>query len=123
MDKKEKPCQVCGAMFKPRNREQKYCSVECREKNKNNRRFWTDEEKLAKGYEWRVCKTCGKKFLTKYEGKVDCDKCVQERYRKKYKSKRVKTKMFEIEDKAREQNLSYGYYVALERLRQQRDAR
>lgn len=73
-----KPCAVCGTMFTPKNKVQKYCSDACARKaaRGNQRRY---EQRRAATYKakppeerTKVCPVCGKTFIAERESKVYC---------------------------------------------------
>jgi len=47
---KERPCPVCGKIFKPKNMKGKHCSLECSLKNRPKKGLW------------KVCLNCGTKY-------------------------------------------------------------
>lgn len=90
-------CKLCGKVFLPIARNQKYCSV-CKEKAEKRRVRECDRKKNNYQEYTRRCKICGKKFTTYYKKKVYCgsDECEKERCRRKNEraqAKRSKRKL------------------------------
>ena len=88
-DYKEKPCVVCGSMFKPNSPTQKYCEL-CKisskkEKERERDRKRNRNNKNYKEYN-RVCKSCGKTFSTYYKKKIYCGAKECELHRRQIKN-------------------------------------
>lgn len=99
-------CPVCGKKFVKEKNAQRFCSEKCR-KAYNRRK---PENDTFKEYQ---CKWCGKIF--KYDRKKDycSDDCrLRANGRRKKSRKKAKVSLEEIAKRCREENLSYGQYVA-----------
>lgn len=66
-----KLCTVCGTQFEGRTRQDKYCSDECRRKQKN---LTTKEYVLAHKTIEKVCENCGKPYMAHREASRFCSK-------------------------------------------------
>lgn len=79
-------CPVCGKTFPITNNNQKYCSLECQKKAKNQRR--------KKHITYKTCPICGKQFIPNSSTHRYCtEECVKEvkrRYRRKYYQQKKK---------------------------------
>lgn len=59
---KEKPCKTCGSIFKPKRREQRYCSIKCSKPRKNE-------------YFDCICEKCNNHFEARYAEDKICYDC------------------------------------------------
>lgn len=130
-------CVICGAEFQSKNARKKTCSVECSRKlNHESQRAWRQSKKTPI---MKVCPVCGKEFETAYATKKYCGvecatvanramareaerrKYWQEKGQKKKSKKKGETKpkenhIAEINQAARDKNMSYGIYKAQEQI-------
>ena len=69
-----KKCLYCGKKFKSENKNQLYCSYDCRLQAmyKRNREKYVPKER--KGHE-AICEICGKSFIAHASGKYCSDEC------------------------------------------------
>lgn len=117
MKYRDRICAQCGKVFSPRQANAKFCSREC---GNYYRRMhpMTDEEKLKKGYTWRQCQICDKKFLGLMDKTVVCPPCqrLKNNREKSTAPKAEKVDIDTFEAEARRRNLSYGQLQALKRI-------
>ena len=62
-----KKCEVCGKLYEPKRKDQKYCSKQCKDKRRNK----------PKGLVYiKTCKHCGETFAAKHHNEAYCsDEC------------------------------------------------
>lgn len=106
---REETCRQCGKVFVTTNHNQKYCSVECRDK--------AYKEKPYKPLGTRVfeCEFCGDLFESDTKRRFCTPECRLKYEREKKKPKKTKKPKLSLNDVAklcREECLSYGKYVA-----------
>ena len=82
-----KKCLYCGKKFKSENKNQLYCSYDCRLQAmyKRNR-----EKYVPKGREHEeICVVCGKSFISKAAGKYCSDECRKKAKKERYSASYV----------------------------------
>ena len=82
-----KKCMYCGKKFKSENKNQLYCSYDCRLQAmyKRNR-----EKYVPKGREHEaICVVCGKSFISKASGKYCSDECRKSAKKERYSASYV----------------------------------
>lgn len=102
-------CEHCGKEFVTTNHNQKYCSVECRQK--------AYKEKPYKPLGTRVfeCEFCGELFEADIKRKFCTPECrlkYERGKRKTRKPKKPKLTLEQVAKLSREEGLSYGQYCA-----------
>ena len=106
---REETCGQCGKVFVTTNHNQKYCSVECRDK--------AYKEKPYKPLGTRVfeCEFCGELFEADAKRRFctpECRRKAEQGKKKIRKPKKPKLSLIDVAKLCREEGLSYGQYVA-----------
>lgn len=102
---RQETCKYCGKEFTSTHNSQKYCTVECRDKARHNKRLGT-----------RVfeCEFCGELFEADAKRRfctVECRRKAESARKKKRKPKKPKLSLEQVAKLSREEGLSYGEYV------------
>jgi uncharacterized Zn-finger protein len=80
-----KKCPVCDKVFQTDNNSVKYCSPECRDKQKRERIKVANKNRIW-GETTRICPVCGLHFTTKKGAQKYCSKeCAEKKSEEKYK--------------------------------------
>ena len=102
---RQETCEYCGKEFTTTHNSQKYCTVECRDKARHNKRLGT-----------RVfeCEFCGELFEADAKRRfctVECRRKAERKKKKQTKPKKPKLSLEQVAKLSREEGLSYGEYV------------
>ncbi len=108
--KEIKKCPACGKEFESHSHRHRYCSVECRRTYTALSKSEKRKETAAK----QVCAYCGKEFSADCVKKYCSDRCchLANTPKRKIVHGKVNVSLAEVARRSRDENLSYGQFVA-----------